>query len=324
MTFINGEKIIQLSDFVFNIKTEYDDYYNLKNTLDLNKLFNETLQEFKLNEKVKTSEINISIDNKLSIEQSLIITDPVRLKQILNNLLVNAFKFTNKGKIVFGCELLGKNLLFYVKDSGIGIPKDKLELVFKRFRQVNEKVFIREQGGAGLGLSICKGILELMDGKIWVESETKIGSTFYFTIPFKPFFNNDLNNNLDNSAENPVWHNKKVLIVEDYPSNIEYILELLSHTKIKCFVASNGKNALNLLNEEKLFDIVLMDIGLPDMDGYELAQKLKAIEPKLIIVAQTAFASGSNKDKCLEAGCTDYISKPMSQEKLIEIMKKYI
>ena len=293
---------------------------------DINQILQEIIQVCRLNDKVSKNEISMTWCNDLSNTQSILKTDAVRLKQILNNLIVNALKFTQRGEIKFGCRLSdGNHLLFYVQDTGMGIPSDKTDLIFTRFRQVKESVLVRESGGVGLGLSICKGILDLMKGKIWVESELGKGSTFYFTIPYKPIISISSKNNLSFESHSTInWEAKTVLIIEDYPSNIEYIVELLSDTKIKYEIAKDGKTAISFIEQNKKIDLILMDIGLPDINGFELTKKIKGINPDFKIIAQTAFAASDSKNKCIEAGCDDYISKPISQNKLFEIMKKYL
>ena len=249
-------------------------------------------------------------------------TDEAKLFQILTNLINNAFKFTKSGDIDFGYEIIDNNIQFYVKDTGIGIPPDMYEKIFERFIKA-EKSISTYYDGVGLGLSICKGLVELLGGHIWVESEIDKGTTFFFTIP----------NNPENMPDNPEVKNKvintkpvkgKILIVEDDWVSSQYLDRILTDANITLLHAENGKEAVELVRSTPDIGLVLMDIRMPVMDGFEATKEIKKLRPELPIVAQTAYAYNEEKKKILAAGCNDYLAKPVDDEKLMELINRYL
>jgi len=295
-------RIVETSGNIENILLEINDFFKIKN------------------EEIYSKPIDFKVTNELSSEQNNIKADFQRIKQILINLIENAFKFTAAGSIKLGCKLDSpQTLLFYIQDTGIGIPEDKLGLIFERFRQADEAYLTREYGGAGLGLSICKGIIELFNGKIWVESKVGVGSTFYFTIPYKPA---NTSNKTIRIEHKPTYNfkEKTILIVEDTKSNMEYLEEVLRHTGANILSAENGKIAMDLFRSNSKIDLVLMDLKLPDTNGFELTFKMKSEKSDLKVIAQTAYASEEDKNKCFEAGCIGFISKPINKDLLLELI----
>jgi PAS domain S-box-containing protein len=256
-----------------------------------------------------------------------IFTDSGRLRQILINLIDNAFKFTEEGVIRFGCKDDREGiLLFYVSDTGIGIPEEKQTIIFERFRQVEED-YSRKKGGLGLGLSICKGLVEILEGNIWVKSAPQSGSTFFFTIPYGKVpeeKETQKNKKMINNDNKGIWLNRRLLVIEDEPLNAKYIINALEPSGINIIHADTGAGALEIIKRDQDFDAILLDIRLPDIDGFELAKQMKAINPKLIIIAQTAYVSDQYRKMCIEAGCTDYLAKPFKVQDLFEVISKYI
>ncbi|HEX3008898.1 MAG TPA: ATP-binding protein, partial [Bacteroidales bacterium] len=243
--------------------------------------------------------------------------------QVLTNLLDNALKFTHQGSIEFGCNVRNGSVLeFFVKDTGIGIPANKQEIIFDRFRQANETMSKHLYGGSGLGLAISKGIAGLMKGKIWLESKENEGTTFFFAIPFKQ--TKIKSSHEKESAFNPrSWKNKTVLIVEDDDANAEYLKELFADTGLKCLFASTGEQALYLFRNTPAINLVLMDIRLPDTNGLGLTRIIKKERPTVVVIAQTAYASSSDMEECIDAGCSNYIAKPVNSNKLFKLMEHY-
>jgi len=285
---------------------------------NVDNLLHETKQFFETrNAELQTKSIEFTVTNELTDEQNQIITDFQRIKQVLFNLIDNAYKFTNEGTIDISCKFNDKStLIFTISDTGIGISKEKHDIIFERFRQADESYLSREFDGVGLGLSICKGILELMNGKIWVESEKGIGSRFCFTIPYRPMITTKLQPEVNPNKYN--FSGKKILIVEDTPANLYYLTELLTDHNATVIKAVNGTEALKKFNETPGIDLVLMDIKLPDINGFELTQCLKQIQPTIKVIAQTAYTSSEDIQKCFDVGCSDYISKPISSNNLFE------
>jgi CheY-like chemotaxis protein len=180
-------------------------------------------------------------------------------------------------------------------------------------------------GGSGLGLAICKGIVQKMGGTISVESKVDEGSTFWFNIPFKPIVDNDSGKTDSLKKENlPDWRNKKILIVEDIEESVLLLAESLEPTKAKIEIARNGKEAIEKCNYDKDIDIVLMDLQLPVIDGYKATNEIKRIRPLLPIIAQTANAMSDDREKALDAGCDDYIAKPIRIDELIGTIEKFL
>ncbi len=263
-----------------------------------------------------------------SIEPDLIIiSDEFRLRQILSNIIGNAVKFTDKGIIAWGCTVeKERNMKFFVKDTGIGIYPENIELIFDRFRQMDDSS-IRKYGGTGLGLPVSKSLVDLMGGEIWVESQIGRGSEFYFKIPYKPMRNEPKEKNevLAKSDMEYSFKNKGVLVVEDNLSNFEFIKAVLSRTKAKLFWADTGVKAVEIFRKKrKHIHLVLMDIQIPEMDGYEATRLMKKIRKDIPIIAQTAFAMSRDKEKSLDAGCDDYISKPIKPSDLLNMLAKYL
>ena len=248
-------------------------------------------------------------------------TDEAKLNQIFTNLINNALKFTKSGKIDFGYETKADYIQFYVRDTGMGIPEELHEKIFIRFIQA-EMSQTRNFEGAGLGLAICKGLIELLGGRIWVESEVCKGTTFYFTIPIKPhlmpkhdFIKTDI----------PVKRIKaKILIAEDDWISFEYMKLILSKFDIEVIYAENGKQAVDFVKNMPDIDLVLMDIRMPVMNGIEATKLIKKIRPDLPIIAQTAYAFSEERSKILEVGCDEYLSKPMQSSKLNILINKYL
>jgi PAS domain S-box-containing protein len=289
---------------------------------NLNTFFDELTMFFVEHQKrIEKQHIKLIFHALCDPSGSIIITDKGKLKQIFINLVGNAFKFTENGKIEGGCMMDStKNLIFYVSDTGIGIPRDKHSVIFERFSQVHQDSN-HIYGGTGLGLSIVKGLIGLLDGNIWLESEPGKGTTFYFSIPYKisaPF-----RPELSIKKEPGEYHflNKTILIVEDDQYNSELMMIILAETGITMLHTDLGSEAVKIATTRDV-DMVLMDIQLPDIDGYEATRQIKQCKPELIILAQTAYASPTDRQMAQDSGCNDYISKPIKRELLLSMISK--
>ena len=267
---------------------------------------------------------NIELKYVKSDGNITIMSDPDRLQQIFVNLIGNALKFTQKGFVSFGYTIKRQEIIFHVKDSGIGIPKDKTEHVFERFTQV-DNTLARKFSGSGLGLAISKGLTTLLNGKIWCESNLGKGSHFYFTIPYHPTTMMTANGAPQKKTPTDYdWSKYTVLIVEDDIINFKVIEAMLRNTKINIIHADNGVLAIEHVQLFPQIDIVLMDVHLPEMSGLEATGRIKKINWDLPVIAQTANAMSEDKDRCLEAGCADYISKPIDMGDLFAKIAKYL
>jgi hypothetical protein len=278
---------------------------------------------------VETKGMRLLLRNGLPLKEAIIRTDKEKVYAVLTNLIKNAIKFTSRGTIEFGYKRKGKWLEFFVKDTGVGISPEQKEIIFERFRQGSESL-ARNYEGAGLGLSISKSFIEMLGGRIWVEcnsneSHSKTGSTFYFTIPYiseleeKSFSEHQL---LPQEDESPV-KKLKVLIAEDDEASfilMSRVIGILSYDVIR---VRNGVEAVELCRTNPEIDLIMMDIKMPELDGYEATKQIRLFNKKIVIIAQTAYAQTGDKEKAIDAGCNDYISKPIKKDELLALIKKY-
>ncbi|MGZ4054345.1 MAG: ATP-binding protein [Bacteroidia bacterium] len=285
--------------------------------------------EYSINDIVLKSGNKIQIRKNYddSIAEKVFI-DPARLQQIFFNLLSNAVKFTNQGIIEFGFRLKNNATLeFYVKDSGIGINEKDHAKIFEMFGQADASS-TREHGGSGLGLTISKKLVELMEGKMWVESLKGKGSTFYFTLPYKPVTAEIKSKNI--LSEKPEQVVKDcLLLVEDNMINQRLTKLILEKAGYQVITASNGQEAVDIYQPSTDIKLIIMDIQMPVLDGLSATQIIRFHEAdnklsRTPIIALTAHAMKGDKEKCLEAGCDDYLSKPIMIDVLIKTIKKYI
>ncbi len=271
-----------------------------------------------------------AIDIKLVIPEGTdsleLVTDEGRFEQVLTNLMGNALKYTERGSIEFGYTLDSDKITFFVKDTGVGIDPQMQTLIFERFRQVDDST-TKKFGGTGLGLSISKGIIELLGGSIWVESELNAGTTFYFTLPYRVNQKDDINNEIrviEDEDHYPDWRKKVILVAEDEEYNYIYLSEILNLTGANILWAKDGAQAVDLVNNIKKIDLILMDIKMPVMNGYAATMEIRHINPQLPIVAQTAYAFSEDRQKAEAAGCSDYLTKPINSKELFEVLEKYL
>ncbi|MFW6364753.1 MAG: PAS domain S-box protein [Bacteroidota bacterium] len=320
----------------------------INDILDLSKIESDQLliseEEFNLNQFLKEiytvisnelkqagkSDLDLYLRNGLKEDEANIISDKTRLQQILFNLLNNALKYTKEGFIEFGYHLQNwewGDLEFFVRDTGIGIEEDRQSVIFDRFRQADESK-TREFGGAGLGLSISKGLVGKLGGQMWVNSEYGKGSVFYFTIPFKYKNEKDkivtLQSNNFSMSYN--WENIQILVVEDDMLSSKFLEAILEDTGASIVFTKDGNDALEEVKNNKV-DIVLMDIQLPGMSGNETTRQIKEINMNIPVIAQTAHAMAEDKSKSMDAGCDDYLTKPIDMQVLLDkmdtLLKKY-
>ncbi len=255
-----------------------------------------------------------------------LVTDEGRLEQVFTNLIGNALRYTEKGSIEFGYKLDNQLVTFFVKDTGVGIDPQMQTMIFERFRQV-EDLSGKKSGGTGLGLSISKGIVDLLGGSIWVESELDMGTTFYFTLPYRVLEKTDIKKEMkriEDEENYPDWKNKVILVAEDEEVNYIFVNELLNLTGATVLWAKDGAQAVDLVKTIKKIDLILMDIKMPIMNGYAATMEIRQINPKLPIVAQTAYAFSEDRQKAEAAGCNDYITKPINSNDLFEMLQKYL
>jgi len=273
---------------------------------------------------VEKKGMQIFFQNSLPVKESIIQTDCEKIYAILTNLVKNAIKYSDNGTIEFGYNLKNKFLNFFIKDTGIGIPKERQEAIFHRFVQADiaDK---RAFQGAGLGLSITKAYVEMLGGNIWVESEEGKGSIFYFTIPYNTESKKIIAIKKVDSREVEEHQIKKlkILIAED-DENSEMLLTMIVKKYCKEDLhARTGVEAVEACRNNPDIDLVLMDIQLPEMNGYYATREIRKFNKTVVIIAQTAYALQDDRENAIEAGCNDYISKPISQALLHELVNKH-
>jgi len=268
--------------------------------------------------------LKLLVSNKLPSKESIIKTDREKLFAILTNLVGNALKYTHQGSIQFGVEKKCDYLEFFVKDTGIGIPEQQRDIVFKRFRQ-GDDLTSRFNEGVGLGLSISKAYVEMLGGQIWLESKLGKGSTFYFNLPYNTEMEpkiivNDVSSEI--GADNQV-NDLKVLIAEDDDASVSFLSTVLKIDCSEILTAGTGVEAVEACRNNPDLDLVLMDIRMPDMDGYEATRQIRKFNKGVVIIAQTAYALDGDREMAIEAGCNDHISKPIRINVLRELIRKH-
>jgi len=327
----SGKRLMRIIDDIMEISRLGTNRVKIiEQEICLNDLLDELYKIFE--SKAKENNIELRLKKQLSDDKSMIMLDEIKLNKILGNLLENAFKFTNKGFVEFGYTLKGNDIEIYVKDTGTGIKKENLDLIFNRFSQ-EEKIISRKVDGLGLGLSIAKENTKLLGGDIRVESEKGKGSTFFVTIPYKHvslLYNKEKEtefkqqNNTAEASDNEQKHT--VLIVEDEEINYQYISALVNKFRInvKILFAENGKQAVDICKKEENIDLIFMDIRMPVMDGYKATKLIKEYRHKIPIVAQTAYSTKEDREKAIVAGCDDFIAKPINEKVFLRIINKFL
>jgi PAS domain S-box-containing protein len=268
--------------------------------------------------------LQLSFRNTLPAKEAILKTDREKVYAILTNLVKNAIKYSKKGSIEVGYIKKAGFLEFYVKDTGIGIPKNRLQAIFERFIQAD----ITDQNafqGAGLGLAISKAYVEMLGGKIWVESEVETGSTFCFTLPLGvPAFSEHSDGKEEMQLDASVPEKKlKILIAEDDEMSEELISIAVRFVAREIIRVRTGNGAMAACVNNPDIDLILMDIQMPDQNGYEATRQIRMFNPDVIIIAQTAYALEGDREKALAAGCNDYITKPIKAEELKKVILKY-
>ena len=260
------------------------------------------------------------------------IGDPTRIRQVLLNLVSNALKFTHEGSVQVQIDTLTEHensigLKFSVIDTGIGISEKAISKMFKAFSQADDSTS-RKFGGTGLGLSICKQLVELMGGKIGLYSTEGHGSTFWFELSFEKGRELKIFRNATQVNFAHVRYNGHVLVADDNLINQKVISKTLSKLGLKVDLAENGKQVLAALDKNPLYNLVFMDCHMPELDGFETTHRIrsniKAAYNKIPIVALTANLLNAAKDKCLQAGMNDFLSKPIEDQKLHEVLAKFL
>ena len=317
-----GQRLLTIiSDIVDISKIDAGQFNLCYETCQLNKLIDDLFNQFSITN--TNNRVSFSTSKFFSDKDSYISTDTTRLSQVLSNLIENAQKFTRKGEIELRYELTNNQLLFQVKDTGIGIKKEYHEHIFARFRQ-NEHDKSIVQSGTGLGLSIAKGIVDLFGGKIGVHSEINQGATFFFTIPYLPETMAGLKEPEENNDLLLQRAGKTILVAEDEPSNFIYISDLLHRYNFNVLHAKNGQEAVDIINKKTNVDLILMDIKMPVMNGLIATQEIRKINKTIPVIAQTAYAMADDKRRAMEAGCNDYLSKPISSKMFSQIIHKHL
>jgi len=287
------------------------------------------LHDFYSNELSKTGKTGITISWTLDENSNLneIESDRGRLKQVLSNLLDNAVKFTSSGFIKFGCESsVDGSFIFFVKDSGIGIPGEKHNLIFERFRQVEED-YDRTYGGTGIGLALVKKIVELLGGTISLDSAPGKGSEFRFAL-------NTINSNNSPKYILPVdepkfvndfnWSGKTIMITEDILTNFIFLQRVISNLNAKVLHAHNGKQAVEFAESGEQIDLILMDLQMPEMNGIEAFKEIRRSHPAIKIILQTAYANKDEKNTYTDMGFNGFITKPIRVENLISLINSVL
>jgi len=289
-------------------------------TFELNAFLKEVYAEFL--PLATQKKLNFTFSVGLTDKASWINFDDQKLKQILHNLIDNAIKFCDKGSVQCGYALKESVIEFYVKDTGIGIKPEFQNIIFERFRQLEDS-YTRKYGGSGLGLSIAKSFTEFLGGKIWLESVPGSGSTFYFCIPFIPV-ESTAKNTQEAILDHQSFKGTSILVAEDDDINYIYLERLLSKTNSLVMRAANGQEAVDLVNSGVRIDMILMDINMPFMNGLEATRIIRNSHPELPIIAVTAYTLSGDRETCIAAGCNDYIPKPIRKDELISKMNDYL
>lgn len=337
------------NSFVQNILSSSSKLLKMVNNLlyvskmDSNQL-NVKLEYFNINETLKEINAHLSgqIAAKPQINFKLILplnSDVLQIKsdkdkfiQIVDNLIDNAIKFTKSGKIELGYYIDEKSIpIFYIRDTGIGITKQKQIHIFDVFRQLDYEANRRFEG-SGLGLALCKKLIQLLNGEIWFDSEENIGSNFYFRLSGTGRVQMDLLNEISsqvnsnlNSIENLKFSGKNILIAEDVKSNFNYLNAIIELTEANVIWAKNGKDAIRICqNNDPKIDLVLMDIRMPEVSGIEAIKQIKNFGLNIPVVVQTAYAMNNEREECLKSGADQFITKPIDPRKLITILKEYL
>ncbi|MCF8229315.1 MAG: PAS domain S-box protein [Bacteroidales bacterium] len=255
--------------------------------------------------------------------ESSIYTDGEKLYAILTNLIKNALKYTDTGSVKFGYYPKNGFMEFFVIDSGTGIPEDRQKDVFERFSRAHS-FSDGTYEGAGLGLAICKAYVELLGGRIWVKSKAGKGSSFYFSIPVNKNKIKEMEQQSKNKGISKAGNSDLVLLIaEDDQSALDYLELLMQKQSKKIFSAKSGQEVIDKLQANPDIDLILMDIKMPGMNGYDATRKIREFNQDVVIIAQTAFALEGDREKAIEAGCNDYIAKPIKRSELSEIISKY-
>jgi len=323
----NSEKLLQIiGDIIDLSRLESSQIEITYEESSLNAIVNEAIEDarqiIRRNEKL----ISLNVKNQFEDNSDLIFTDSIWLKRVLNHLLDNAVKFTHDGSIEFSYLLENENIIFKIKDTGIGINKENLVRIFEEFRQEIDGHH-RPFEGLGIGLTLAKEVVERMGGKIFVKSEKGIGSEFSFSIPYRPADSTKtkIKSLIDNQLLKPIdWSSRKCLLVDDNKDVLLYLSRILLDTGVSIITARSGSEAIELIKNTPEIDVVLLDMQMPEMNGIDTTKEIRKIRHDLPIIAQTAFVFENDKDIILEAGCDVCLIKPIRKEHLLTVMSGFV
>jgi CheY-like chemotaxis protein/nitrogen-specific signal transduction histidine kinase len=316
----NNYQLLQLIDDIVDVSKIETNLLNLVFIdFNINDLIHQLEQTYQKEIDMADKAVALNVQPILNNADAWINGDKGRLMQVIENLLSNAVKFTEKGQIDVTARVENRNLIFQIKDTGIGIPDMARKRIFERFSRANnlaDKIY----RGTGLGLAVTKGLVELMGGQISVQSEEGAGSSFTFFIPHKKA------DAILKKGKESAWRafsGRNILIVEDEDTSYHYLASILKRQNIGYIRAQTGYEAIEKVKTEPV-DLILMDIQLPELNGYDAARYIKKLAPDLPIIAQTAFALSGDEEKARDAGCDDYVAKPISSTQLLEKLKHFL